>query len=146
MSPPFTLYNVAQCPGYDCGRTTKFQVDYVPLRTLEQPMANNKCGFYVMWAMLQYLGGKMSYANELGCVCFPFYLYRLIQQNDLLFCLTFVPFNIIFVERQRKKFKHQRLLNMEIRRLEEELASFILTEILDRDRTFSIAKSKKFKA
>jgi hypothetical protein len=35
-----------------------FQVFRMEMDTLEQPMANNECGFYVMWAMYHYIGRK----------------------------------------------------------------------------------------
>ena len=53
--------------------------------------------------------------------------------------------DIIFFERQRKKFKHERLLEMEIVALQSELAKFILAEVLKKDGVFSIAQSMKFK-
>ena len=53
--------------------------------------------------------------------------------------------DIIFFERQRKKFKHERLLEMEIVALQSELAKFILAEILKKDGQFSIAQSVKYK-
>ena len=53
--------------------------------------------------------------------------------------------DIIFFERQRKKFKHERLLDMEIVALQSELAKFILAEVLEKDGVFSIAQSVKFK-
>ena len=47
----------------------------VPLKAVEmegkylkQPAKNNKCGFYVMWAMLRYIGGKSEEADKLVCV------------------------------------------------------------------------------
>ena len=69
----------------------------------------------------------------------------LIQQNDLLFSPTFVPFDIIFFEWQRKKFKHQRLLEMEIIALSSEIAAFILSECLEFNGTFSIVQSVRYK-
>ena len=53
--------------------------------------------------------------------------------------------DIIFFERQRKKYNHQRLLDMEIVALQSELATFILAEILEKDRVFFIAQSVKYK-
>lgn len=35
-----------------------FKVEVMDLTHLEQTMGNNECGFYVMWVMLQYVGGK----------------------------------------------------------------------------------------
>ena len=53
--------------------------------------------------------------------------------------------DIIFFERQRKKFKHERLLDMEIVALQSELAKFIFAEVLKKDGLFSIAQSMKYK-
>ena len=53
--------------------------------------------------------------------------------------------DIIFFERQRKKFKHERLLEMEIVALQLELAKFILAEVLEKDGLFSIAQFMKYK-
>ena len=53
--------------------------------------------------------------------------------------------DIIFFERQRKKYHHERLLDMEIVALQSELAKFILAEVLVKDGVFSIAQSVKFK-
>ena len=53
--------------------------------------------------------------------------------------------DIIFFERQRKKFKHERLLEMEIVALQSELTKFILAEVLEKDGVFSIAQSVKYK-
>ena len=53
--------------------------------------------------------------------------------------------DIIFFERRRKKFKHERLLEMEIVALQSELTKFILAEVLEKDGVFSIAQSVKFK-
>ena len=47
--------------------------------------------------------------------------------------------DIIFFERQRKKYNHQRLLDMEIVALQSEQAKFILAEVLENDGVFSIA-------
>ena len=47
--------------------------------------------------------------------------------------------DIIFFERQRKKYKHERLLNMEIVELQSELVKFILAEVVEKDGVFSIA-------
>ena len=53
--------------------------------------------------------------------------------------------DIIFFERQRKKYNHKWLLDMEIIALQSELAKFILAEVLEKDRVFSIAQSAKYK-
>ena len=53
--------------------------------------------------------------------------------------------DIIFFERQRKKYKHERLLDMEIVALQSELAKFILAGVLKKDGVFFIAQSMKFK-
>ena len=59
--------------------------------------------------------------------------------------IYYFSLDIIFFERQRKKFKHERLLEMEIVALQSELTKFILAEVLKKDRVFSIAQSVKFK-
>ena len=46
--------------------------------------------------------------------------------------------DIIFFERQRKKYNHQRLLDMEIVVLQSELAKFILAEIFEKMEYFSL--------
>ena len=53
--------------------------------------------------------------------------------------------DIIFFERQRKKYNHQRLLDMEIVVLQSELVKFILAEILKKDGVFFIAQSVRYK-
>ena len=53
--------------------------------------------------------------------------------------------DIIFFERQRKKYNHERLLDMEIVALQSEPAKFILAVVLENDGVFSIAQSVKFK-
>ena len=53
--------------------------------------------------------------------------------------------DIIFFERRRKKYNHERLLDMEIIALQSELAKFILAEVLEKDTVFSIAQSVKYK-
>ena len=53
--------------------------------------------------------------------------------------------NIIFFERRRKKYKHERLLDMEIVALQLELAKFILADVLEKDGVFFIAQSVKYK-
>ena len=53
--------------------------------------------------------------------------------------------DIIYFERQRKKYNHQRLLDMEIVALQSELAKFILAEVLKKDGVFSIAQSVRYK-
>jgi len=59
----------------------------------------------------------------------------IIQQNDLMF----------FFERLRKKYNHQRLLDMEIVALQSELVKFILVEVLEKDGVFFIAQSVRYK-
>ena len=53
--------------------------------------------------------------------------------------------DIVFFERQRKKFNHERLLEMEIIALQSELSKFILAEVLEKDGVFSIAQSVRYK-
>jgi hypothetical protein len=43
-----------------------FSVKYMEdLKTLDQPMGNNECGFYVMWAMLKYFGAKTNKGDDM---------------------------------------------------------------------------------
>ena len=53
--------------------------------------------------------------------------------------------DIIFFERQRKKYNHERLLDIEIVALQSELTKFILVEVLEKDGVFSIAQSMRYK-
>ena len=53
--------------------------------------------------------------------------------------------DIIFFERQRKKYNHQRLLDMKIIALQSELTKFILAEVLKEDGVFSIAQFVRYK-
>ena len=46
--------------------------------------------------------------------------------------------DIIFFERQRKKYNHERLLDMEIVALQSELAKFILAEVLKKMEYFPL--------
>ena len=50
------------------GTKVPFQVAPIHLETLDQPTGNNECGFYVMWAMLHYLGVKSGAAYHLVCI------------------------------------------------------------------------------
>ena len=50
------------------GMKVPFQVAPMQLETLDQPAGNNEYGFYIMWAMLRYLGVKSEAANALVCI------------------------------------------------------------------------------
>ena len=50
------------------GTKVPFQVAPMQLETLDQPAGNNECGFYVMCAMLRYLGVKSEAADALVCI------------------------------------------------------------------------------
>ena len=84
--------------------------------------------------MLRYIGGKSEEADKL--VCIIHISTRLFSDSSL---------DIIFFERRRKKYNHERQLDMEIVALQSELAKFILVEVLEKDGVFSIAQSVKFK-
>ena len=60
----------------------------------------------------------------------------------MIYCFSL---DIIFFKRQRKKFKHERLQDMEIVALQSELAKLILAEVLKKDGVFFIAQSVKYK-
>ena len=45
-----------------------FKIVEIEGKYLKQPAGNNECGFYVMWAMLRYIGGKSEEADKLVCI------------------------------------------------------------------------------
>ena len=47
---------------------TQIPVKVVEGKYMSQPAGNNECGFYVMWAMLRYIGGKSKEADKLVCI------------------------------------------------------------------------------
>ena len=91
--------------------------------------------------MLRYIGGKSEEADKLVCII-PI---SFISINNSIKWFTDSTLDIIFFERQRKKYNHQRLLDMEIVALQSELAKFILAEVLEKDGVFSIAQSVRYK-
>jgi len=50
------------------GKPVPFKVIEMEGKYLSQPAGNNECGFYVMWAMLRYIGGKSEEADKLVCI------------------------------------------------------------------------------
>ena len=91
--------------------------------------------------MLRYIGGKLEEADKLVCII-PI---SFMSVNNLTKWFTDSSLDIIFFERQRKKYNHQRLLDMEIIALQSEVTKFILAEVLEKDGVFSIAQSVKYK-
>ena len=91
--------------------------------------------------MLRYIGGKLEEADKLVCII-PI---SFMSVNNSTKWFTDSSLDIIFFERQRKKYNHERLLDMEIVPLQSELTKFILVEVLEKDGVFSIAQSMKFK-
>ena len=91
--------------------------------------------------MLRYIGGKSKEADKLVCII----LILFISVNNSIKWFTDSSLNIIFFERQRKKYNHERLLDMEIVALQLETTKFILAEVLEKDGVFFIAQSVKFK-
>ena len=85
--------------------------------------------------MLRYIGGKSEEANKLVCIIPISFL----SINNSTKWFTDSSLDIIFFERQCKKYKHERLLDMKIVALQLEPAKFILAEVLEKDRVFSIA-------
>jgi len=52
-----------------------FTVYYMEdLKTLQQPMGNNECGFYVMWAMLVYFGAKTEIGDKMVCIYASYFI------------------------------------------------------------------------
>ena len=50
------------------GKPVPFKVVEIEGKYLSQPAGNNECRFYVMWAMLRYIGGKSEEADKLVCI------------------------------------------------------------------------------
>ena len=86
--------------------------------------------------MLRYTGGKSEEVDKLVCII-PI-SFMSVSNSTKWF--TNSSLYIIFFERQRKKYNHERLLDMEIVALQSELAKFILAEVLEKDGVFSIAQ------
>ena len=91
--------------------------------------------------MLRYIGGKSKEADKLVCII-PI---SFMSVNNSTKWFTDSSLDIIFFEWQRRKYNHERLLDMEIVALQSELAKFILAEVLKKDGVFSIAQSVKYK-
>jgi hypothetical protein len=53
-----------------------------------------------------------------------------------------VHLGIILLQQQRKEYKTQKLLAFEIRGLQDELAAFIMDEVLTKKGSFSIQRTK----
>ena len=70
----FLSFNVAQCQRRHIGgKPVPFKVVEMEGKYLSQPAGNNECGFYVMWAMLRYIGEKSEEADKL--VYNPHFIY-----------------------------------------------------------------------
>ena len=91
--------------------------------------------------MLRYIGWKSEEADKLVCII-PI-SFMSVNHSTKWFIDSFL--DIIFFERQRKKYNYERLLDIEIVALQSELAKFILAEVLEKDGLFSIAQSMKYK-
>ena len=91
--------------------------------------------------MLRYIGRKSEEVDKLVCII-PI-LFMSVNHSTKWF--TDSSLDIIFFERQRKKYNHEGLLDMEIVALQSELAKFILADVLEKDGVFFIAQSVKFK-
>ena len=50
------------------GTQVPFNVVEMEGKYLSRPAGNNEYGFYVMWAMLRYIGGKSEEADKLVCI------------------------------------------------------------------------------
>ena len=91
--------------------------------------------------MLRYIGRKSEEADKLMCII-PI---SFMSVNNSTKWFSGTSLDIIFFERRRKKYNHERLLDIEIVALQSELAKFILAEVLEKDEVFFIAQSVKFK-
>jgi hypothetical protein len=92
------------------GTEVPFKVIEMEGKHLKQPAGNNECGFYVIWAMFRYIGGKSEDADNLVCII-PISFMSI---NNSTKQSTDSSLDTIFFERQRKKYNHGRLLDMEI--------------------------------
>ena len=50
------------------GMQVPFKVVEMEGKYLKQLAKNNECGFYVIWAMFRYIGGKSKAADKLVCI------------------------------------------------------------------------------
>ena len=50
------------------GTQVPFKVVKIEGKYLKQPVGNNECGFYIMWAMLRYIARKSEEADKLVCI------------------------------------------------------------------------------
>jgi hypothetical protein len=50
------------------GTEVAFEVIKMVGPYLDQPAGNNECGFYAMWAMVCYIGGKSPEVDKLVCI------------------------------------------------------------------------------
>ena len=89
--------------------------------------------------MLSYIDGKSEETDKLVCIILILFMFV----NNSTKWFTISSLDIIFFEWQRKKYNHQRRLDMEIVALQSELAKFILAEVLEKDGVFSIAQFMK---
>jgi hypothetical protein len=65
----FLLLMLLSVPRRHIGGTpVPFKVVEMEGKYLSQPAGNNECVFYVMWAMLRYIGGKLEEADKLVCI------------------------------------------------------------------------------
>ena len=61
-----------------------FKVVEIEEKYLKQPAGNNECGFYVMWAMLRYIGGKSEEADKLVCII-PISFMSINNSNKIIY-------------------------------------------------------------
>ena len=81
-------------------KAVPFKVVEMEGKYLKLPARNNECGFYVMWAMLRYIGGKSEEADKLVCIILFHLCLLIIQQNDFLIPLWISSF---FIDSARNK-------------------------------------------
>ena len=128
----------------DEDRNSPFEVDHMPLETLEQPMANNECRFYIMWAMLHYLRGKTKEGDEMVCMLHILCIsVNSMKRSTVVLHLCISTSSCLNNSGRNLATKSCQTLRQRIPR--EELATFIFDEVLTKDGAFSIAWSKKYK-
>jgi hypothetical protein len=74
------------------GTDVPFKVVEMVGKYLKLPAGNNECGFYVIWAMLCYIGRKSDDADKLVCIIPISFMSLIIQHNDLLIPLWIPSF------------------------------------------------------
>lgn len=66
-----------------------FMPQYMEARMLEQPMASDECVFYVMWAILLYLGNNAVEGDKNGVYAFHSFIKACYFVFGKYFCIPY---------------------------------------------------------